>query len=144
MTTRDQTPVDATATRPPLRDAVTEDGIRDLVDLFYARIRSDPELEPIFARAIPGDWGPHLATVRDFWSSLTLTSGRNPLAVHRRIEGMEPRLFDRWLVLFAETCNELFTWDLAAAFFDKATRIAESLKLGLFYRPDRVWPPRAS
>lgn len=147
MIIRDRTPVDVTATRPPLRDAVTEDGIRDLVDLFYARIRSDPELGPIFARAIPGDWGPHLATMRDFWSSLTLASGRykgNPLAVHRRIEGMEPRLFDRWLVLFAETCDELFTPDLAAAFVDKASRIAESFKLGLFYRPDRVWPPRAS
>jgi hemoglobin len=138
---------DAQAKQPPVRDTVTEDGIRDLVDVFYARIRSDPELGPIFADAIPGDWGPHLATMRDFWSSLTLTSGRykgNPLAVHRRIEGMEPHLFDRWLVLFSETCGELFTSDLAAAFVDKATRIAESFKLGLFYRPDRVWPPRAS
>ena len=57
---------------------------------------------------------------------------------------MEPRLFDRWLVLFAGTCDELFTRDLAAAFVDKATRISESFKLGLFYRPDRVWPPRAT
>ena len=24
------------------------------------------ELAPIFYRAIPGDWGPHLATMRDF------------------------------------------------------------------------------
>ena len=85
--------------------------------------------------------------MRDFWSSLTLTSGRykgNPLAVHRRIDGMEPHLFDRWLALFDETCSELFRRDIAAAFADKATRIAESFKLGLFYRPDRPWPPRAS
>lgn len=123
---------------------VTDDAIRDLVDVFYAKIRRDPELGPIFARAIPGDWGPHLATMRDFWSSLTLTSGRykgNPLAVHRRIEGMEPALFDRWLALFDETCCELFTADLAAAFVEKATRIAESFKLGLFYRPCQTWPP---
>jgi hemoglobin len=92
---------------------------------------------------VPGDWGLHLATMRDFWSSVMLTSGRykgNPVAVHLRIEGMVPRLFDRWLELFGETCGELFDDSLAEAFRAKALRIAESLKLALFYRPDRPWP----
>lgn len=122
---------------------ISEDGIRRLVDEFYLKVRADAELAPIFDRAIPGDWGPHLATMRDFWSSVMLTSGRykgNPVAVHLRIEGMEPRLFDRWLELFSETCAELFDESLAEAFRAKARRIAESLKLALFYRPDRPWP----
>jgi hemoglobin len=109
-------------------DQMSEDGIRRLVDEFYARVRADTELAPIFNRAIPGDWGLHLATMRDFWSSVMLTSGRykgNPVAVHLRIEGVEPRLFDERL---AETLRA------------KALRIAESLKLALFYRPDRPWP----
>jgi hemoglobin len=124
-------------------DHISEDGIRRLVDEFYARVRADTELAPIFNRAIPGDWGLHLATMRDFWSSVMLTSGRykgNPVAVHLRIEGMVPRLFDRWLELFGETCGELFDDSLAEAFRAKALRIAESLKLALFYRPDRPWP----
>ena len=97
---------------------------------------------PIFERAIPGDWAPHLATMHDFWSSVMLTSGRykgNPVAVHLRVEGIEPRLFARWLALFDETCRELFDDDAADAFRAKAERIAESLKLALFYRPDRPW-----
>jgi hypothetical protein len=64
-------------------DHISEDGIRRLVDEFYARVRADTELAPIFNRAIPGDWGLHLATMRDFWSSVMLTSGRykgNPVA----------------------------------------------------------------
>jgi hemoglobin len=72
-------------------DHISEDGIQRLVDEFYARVRADTELAPIFNRAIPGDWGLHLATMRDFWSSVMLTSGRykgNPVAVHLRIEGM--------------------------------------------------------
>jgi hemoglobin len=120
-------------------DQISEDGIRRLVDEFYARVRADTELAPIFNRAIPGDWGLHLATMRDFWSSVMLTSGRykgNPVAVHLRIEGMEPRLFDRWLELFGETCGELFDENLAETLRAKALRIAESLKLALFYRPD--------
>jgi hemoglobin len=123
-------------------DHISEDGIRRLVDEFYASVRVDTELAPIFNRAIPGDWGLHLATMRDFWSSVMLTSGRykgNPVAVHLRIEGMVPRLFDRWLELFGETCGELFDDSLAETLRAKALRIAESLKLALFYRLDRPW-----
>ncbi len=122
---------------------ITEDAIARLVDSFYAKIRVDAELGPIFMCAIPGDWGPHLATMRNFWSSVMLTSGRykgNPIAVHQRVEGMELRLFDRWLSLFEQTCDELFDAPVAAAFRVKAYRIAESLKLALCYRPDRPWP----
>jgi hemoglobin len=36
----------------------------------------------------------------------------------------------------------LFDEEIARAFMLKAERIAESLKLALFYRPDRPWPPR--
>jgi hemoglobin len=125
---------------------VMEDAIAELVDAFYARIRRDPELGPIFERAIPGDWGPHLATMRAFWSSVMLASGRykgNPLAVHLRIEGMAPELFARWLALFSATCHELFDAAVAEAFMVKAVRIAESFKLALFYRLDRPWPPQS-
>jgi hemoglobin len=121
---------------------LSEEAVRRLVDKFYAKVRADVELGPIFERAIPGDWGPHLATMHDFWSSIMLTSGRykgNPVAVHLRVEGIEPQLFRRWLALFDETCRELFDVDVADAFRTKAERIAESLKLALFYRPDRPW-----
>ncbi len=122
---------------------ITEAAIRDLVDRFYAKIRVDPILGPIFEKAIPGDWGPHLATMRAFWSSVMLTSGAykgNPVAKHLRLEGMEIQLFGRWLALFDATCGEMFADVVAMAFRRKAANIAESLKLALFYRPDRAWP----
>jgi hemoglobin len=123
---------------------VTESEIKCLVDQFYAKVRTDPELAPIFNRAIRGDdWEPHLAIMRSFWSSVMLTSGRykgNPVAKHLPLVGMQPSLFDHWLDLFSRTCHELFVDDLAAEFIVKAQRIAESLKLALFYRPDRPWP----
>ena len=123
---------------------VSESGIESLVDEFYRRVRLDPKLAPIFERAISdGDGSLHLATMRDFWSSVMLTSGRykgNPVAKHLQLEGMEPLLFEHWLDLFTQTCRELFVEEVAAAFAVKAQRIAESLKLALFYRPDRPWP----
>jgi len=122
---------------------ISEDGIRRLVDAFYAKVRLDPELAPIFARAIPGDWQPHLTKMYAFWSSIMLTTGRykgNPVVKHIVIPGIRPHLFERWLALFNETCNELFEEDISQEFSTKAARIAESLKLALFYRPDRPWP----
>src|SRR5882757_7907398 len=55
---------------------ITEENIRRLVDAFYVRVRADSVLGPIFERAIPGDWQPHLEKMYAFWSSVMLTSGR--------------------------------------------------------------------
>ena len=73
---------------------ISEDGIALLVDHFYAKVRVDPVLGPIFERVVRGEWGPHLETMRDFWSSVMLTSGRYkgaPVPAHLRIKGIEPR-----------------------------------------------------
>ena len=125
---------------------VTDESIRRLVDEFYGRVRSDAALGPVFANAIT-DWDPHLATMRDFWSSVMLTSGRykgNPVMKHRQVEGISYELFARWLALFDETARALFEPALAAEFNVKAARIAESLRLAVFYRPDQPWPPTAA
>jgi hemoglobin len=120
---------------------VSEDGIALLVDCFYAKLRVDPILGPIFERVIRGRWEPHLETMRNFWSSVMLTSGRYkgaPVPAHLRIKGVEPQMFDLWLRLFYETCDELFENEVAEAFRAKAVRIAESLTLALFFRVDRT------
>ena len=125
-------------------DQISEHGIRHLVDTFYAKVRVDPELAPIFVRAIPGDWQPHLNRIYAFWSSVMLTTGRykgNPVVKHLVIPGIRPQLFERWLALFNETSSELFDDRISGEFRVKAARIAESLMLALFYRPDRPWPP---
>lgn len=120
---------------------ISEDSIKRLVDTFYAKVRRDPALSPIFAAAIgesESQWGPHLEKMYAFWSSIMLTSGRyhgNPLKKHKDLPAFDIRLFDRWLELFAETANELHTPETAAIYIAKSQRIAESLKLGIYYTP---------
>ena len=112
--------------------------IRALVHGFYARVRADDELGPIFDRAIK-DWEPHLATMCDFWSSVMLTTGRyhgRPMAAHLKHKEIEPRHFIRWLALFGQTAEELCPPEIAARFIDKAQHIARSLQLGMFFRPE--------
>lgn len=129
------------------RVPLSEAGIRLLVDQFYTKVRQDELLGPVFESAIAeNEWPAHLATMRDFWSSIMLTSGRyhgNPVSAHRAVEGITPDLFQRWLALFAETCAELFDESTAANFGDKAKRIATSLQLALFYRPEHDRPRAA-
>jgi hemoglobin len=123
---------------------ITEGTIRALVDAFYCRVRRDPALGRIFERAIANDaWPAHLQTMYSFWSSVMLTTGRykgNPVGTHREIAGLAPPLFANWLDLFEAAAADLFVPEIAERFASTARRIAESLKLALFFRPDRPWP----
>jgi hemoglobin len=114
--------------------------LRRFLDHFYAKVRRDEMIGPLFERVIGPEWGPHLDRIQDFWSSVMLKTGRyngNPLAVHRRIEGLEPAFFDRWLALFEESAREMLTPELAETFRAKAHLIADSLRLGLYFAPAR-------
>jgi len=64
--------------------AISEEALGLVVERFYARVRLDPLLGPIFGAAVH-DWPEHLARLTDFWSSVMLTSGRykgRPLPAH--------------------------------------------------------------
>lgn len=120
-------------------DSIDEPAIAALVDRFYGKARRDPAIGPVFNNAVE-DWDEHLDRLQKFWSSVMLTTGRykgNPMAAHMQ-QPIEPGFFDRWLNLWRETAAELFAPAIAAQFIARAERIAESLKLGLFYRPEAL------
>jgi hemoglobin len=119
---------------------LTDESLARLVDAFYARVRADAELGPIFNDAI-ADWPEHLDKLAAFWSSVMLTSGRykgQPVPAHvKHGTRITPALFDHWLALWACTTDELMAPEAAAALQAKAARIAESLQLAMFFRLDR-------
>ena len=121
-----------------LHATITEPAIIELVDSFYAKVRRDPSLGPLFEGAIGDHWDTHLPKMYAFWSSVLLTSGRykgNPVQTHLDLPSFPPAFFERWLGLFEETARERFLSELAETIVDRAQRIAESLKLALYYRP---------
>jgi hemoglobin len=108
---------------------ITEQEIALLVDRFYAKVRVDPEIGPVFNDAVQ-NWDAHLALLKDFWSTVLLTTGRykgNPLLAHFRLP-IEERYFARWLTLFRETANEVMTAPHAEVVIQKANFIALNLK----------------
>ena len=118
---------------------ITESEIAGLVDAFYAKVREDSHIGPLFNGAID-DWPKHLVKLQAFWSSVMLTTGRykgSPMAAHiGHANAIEPAMFDRWLALWRETARERLVPEVAEAIIAKAERIAESLKLALFFRID--------
>jgi hemoglobin len=109
--------------------AITEAEIATLVDSFYAKVREDPEIGPVFNQAVQ-NWDAHLTLLKDFWSTVLLTSGRykgNPLLAHFRLP-LEDGHFARWLTLFAETANEVMTPPHAALVVRKANLISVNMK----------------
>ena len=119
---------------------VTDDDIARLVPRFYARVRADEVLGPIFNRAID-DWPHHLAKLEEFWSSVMLTSGRykgQPMIAHlRHAEHMTQPNFRRWLALWGEVTEDVLGTEAASVFHAKAARIAESLQLGVEFHRQR-------
>ena len=123
----------------PMVEGITEAGLERLVEAFYARVRRDALIGPIFNDAID-DWPEHLDKLQAFWSSVMLTSGRykgRPLPAHARHGArITPETFERWLAIWRDTTAELMHPAAAAALQQKAERIAESLSLGIAYARD--------
>lgn len=116
---------------------MTEEQLAVLVDSFYAKVREDTVLGPVFNGAIV-EWPEHLKKLTAFWSSVMLTTGRykgNPMMAHlKHVAVIRPAMFDRWLELWRQTARETFDEHSAACLIAKAERIAESLQLGMFFR----------
>jgi hemoglobin len=119
---------------------ITEEEIATLVDRFYAKVRLDSAIGPIF-NVIVGDWPHHLSTLKDFWSTVLLTTGRykgDPMMTHLQLP-LDPEHFERWLALFAETANEVLPPDHAATVIAKSQRIAQNFRAGIALK--RPQPP---
>lgn len=113
--------------------SITEPMIRELVEAFYAKVREDGELGPIF-NAVIEDWDAHYDKLCAFWSSVVLMSGRykgRPMPAHAALPAIANEHFVRWLALFGETASVVCPPDAAHLFVDRAKRIAESLKIGI-------------
>jgi hemoglobin len=116
----------------PSPDLCTEEEVRQLVHGFYARVRSDAVLGPIFDAHI-SDWDPHLSKMVDFWSGALRGTARfrgTPMPKHVALPGLTAELFQRWLTLFGETTATLGNPDLRERANDLAFRIADSLWYG--------------
>ncbi|WP_411833198.1 group III truncated hemoglobin [Pseudoxanthomonas mexicana] len=120
-------PVPAAPPRPGPELCSEEEVVR-LVHDFYARVRLDARLGPIFEARVH-DWPEHLDQLVAFWSALLRGTRRfrgAPMPKHMAIPGLSAELFLRWLELFAQTTAESGNPALRAEADEAAWRIADN------------------
>lgn len=122
-----------TSGEPPLAAPVTASAglcsqaqVARLVEDFYALVREDAVLGPVFARHVH-DWPAHLLHLTAFWDGLLRgQAGFNgaPLARHLAIDGLQWSWFERWLALFAQAADAQGNAPMARLACERARRIA--------------------
>jgi hemoglobin len=111
----------------------TREDVQLMVDSFYAKVRQDELIGPIFNDVAKVDWSHHLPKLYDFWSDLLLGTdlyhGR-PFPPHVPLN-LEIQHFERWLRLFTATVDEHFTGLKALEAKQRAIRIGQNFAINL-------------
>ncbi len=94
-----------------LRPLDSREEIAILVSEFYAKVRQDSLIGPIFNDVAKVNWDEHLPKITNFWCDLLL--GENsyqgrPFPPHIPLN-LQTAHFERWLTLFIQTVDENFT-----------------------------------
>ena len=106
-----------------------------LVHGFYADVRADALLGPVFDAALHDRWEPHLARMVDFWSTVALGSKSfkgNVYAKHMALTGVTPAHFAAWVRLWGEHTERRFAPEVAQELQVAAHGIARNLFQGYF------------
>ena len=116
----------------PAAFAITPDQIDAQVAAFYAAVRRDAVLGPIFANHVQ-DWPEHEAKIGRFWRNAILRDrvyDGSPMLAHRQAGDVTPDHFPLWLALFDATLKATLPPEPAAAWSAMAHRIGRALSMG--------------
>jgi hemoglobin len=106
------------------------EGISRLLRHFYADVRQDPLIGPIFKAQIK-DWKRHLEIIGKFWE--TIIGGPRTYARPMPMKHLPLRLgeehFERWLFLWQANCRAQLPSDVAMEMIDLAHHIADKLRM---------------
>ncbi len=119
-----------------MKDIENREDINALMRSFYERAIDDKIIGYIFTDVVKLDLEHHLPIIGDFWETLLFGSGnyqkhgRNPLQVHALLNlktPLFPKHFRRWLEIFTETIDEMFTGTRAEFAKSRAEAIANRM-----------------
>jgi hemoglobin len=118
-------------------DIQSREDIELLINSFYTKVRKDDTIGFIFNDIAKVKWEQHIPVMYDFWETLLLDAAsyqKNAMEVHytlnRRVPLQETH-FQRWLQLFSETVDELFSGNIATMAKTKAKSIASLMQFNM-------------
>lgn len=110
-----------------------------LVRTFYAKIRKDEMLGPIF-NGIIRDWESHFSLLTDFWETQLFLNRKysgNPVLVHQEVDdkmnhSLTPEHFGYWINLWFSTIDELFEGENAWIAKNRAQKMSTMLYMQIY------------
>lgn len=121
-----------------MKEIENREDVAALVRRFYAKVRTDETLAPIFNNIIT-DWEEHLEKLTDFWT-LQLFGGKiyngNPIKVHQEVDDRSGYAttayhFGTWLNLWFETIDAGFTGENADTLKRRARKMQTVLMVAM-------------
>ena len=108
-------------------DITTKQDVKQLVDTFYGRVLTDESLAPFFKNL---DFKVHMPKMVHFWSFVLLDEPgytTNVTDKHMHMP-LTPAHFERWVSLFHETVDALFSGEKAEMAKQRASLIAWTIQ----------------
>jgi hemoglobin len=118
-----------------LTDVQTRVDVELLVNTFYDRVKADEVIGYIFNEIIGQDWSHHLPVMYMFWETILLQKPGymgNPVGKHIEIDrriALKQEHFDRWLQLWHQTVDDLFSGTIAEEAKKRAGLMIELIKM---------------
>jgi hemoglobin len=106
------------------------EGISNLLRHFYADVRQDPLIGPIFNAQVK-DWKTHLEMIANFWETVIggpRTYARPMPMKHLPLQLREEHL-ERWLFLWQANCRAQLPADTAREMIDLSQHIGGKLRV---------------
>lgn len=115
-------------------DISNRSDIENLVNTFYAQVKRDELIGPVFTEIVPIVWEIHLPILYEFWETVLLHSGnyrgdpmRKHLEVNQKVRLTDAH-FDRWKFLFFGTIDALFDGPVAEEAKVRVNQIEQVMK----------------
>jgi hemoglobin len=111
-------------------DIASRADIELLVRRFYEKVTADEVIGFIFTKVIPMNWEHHIPVIVDFWETILLENmvyKKNAMEVHYEVNKKVPlqkEHFDRWILLFNGTVDEMYCGAKATLAKARASSIA--------------------
>ncbi|MEM9363449.1 MAG: group III truncated hemoglobin [Bacteroidota bacterium] len=121
------------------REIESREDVFELVDTFYAKVREDDLLGPIFNKHIK-DWPKHLERLTDFWETNLFFVRKfkgNPMLKHRLVDAasnytINKMHFGVWLNHWFQTIDGLFVGEKANIAKNRARNMGTFFHISMF------------
>ncbi len=117
------------------KDIEDRKDIELLINSFYDKVKQDAIIGSFFTEVVQVNWEKHLPVMYNFWENIVFQTGSyngNPMDKHlelnkRSLITMEH--FQRWILLFNETVDELFLGTNSELIKQRALSIATVMQI---------------